>query len=376
MHMGVNRLYRESYQEPPVASRATPGRPASALQFLFRPTARLLSYSHQRQRNPAQGTFPALQLYANRNRGGRKAGTEPSACSCLGAWRATGGRPWTVQDRTLRRTLKGERRHSAYINTAHSESGETDRRGAEIHTPRLRALPGHACGTLPPARLARVAPSDHGRDPSHSCGRVRTVSVTPRSALKSSATGRSLCADAGAPAGLVQLEHLYTPGNCAGDAASVPSWIFSGQLAKSVRNRRTSADGGAGQIPHAWPTAAPRPPSLTAPCPPPSVHRQARWRPTHRYTSSVGNGWTQTQIQGTTDTRTSHQGGRGPQTLTGPYPIAPRQRGSPHTRVSGGHGLRTNAISLNIPSVMQRWVGGHHASATAPTGLMTPEGRR
>ena len=106
---------------------------------------------------------------------------------------------------------------------------------------------------------------------------------------------------------------------------------------------------------------------------PPSVHPG---KATHRYTSSGGNGWTQTQTQITTDTRTCHKGGRGPTTLTGPYPIAPRQRGSPHTRVSGGHGLRTNAISLNIPSVMQRWVGGHHASATAQTGLMTPEGRR
>ena len=176
MHMVVNRLYRESYQESPVASRATPGRPASALQFLFRPTAACSpTPTSGTAQSPAQGTFPALQLYANRNRGGRKAGTEPSACSCLGAWRATGGRPWTVQDRTLRRTLKGERRHSAYIHTAHSESGETDRRGAEIHTPRLRALPGHACGTLPPARLARVAPSDHVDDHAgstrHSCGR-------------------------------------------------------------------------------------------------------------------------------------------------------------------------------------------------------------
>ena len=130
--------------------------------------------------------------------------------------------------------MKGAtRRHSAYIHTAHSESGETDRRGAEIHTPRLRALPGHACGTLPPARLARVAPSDQRGWTRHV---LWTFELTPRSALRSSATGRPLCADAGAPAGLVQLEHLYTPGNCAGDAASVPSWIFSGKLAKSVRN--------------------------------------------------------------------------------------------------------------------------------------------
>ena len=352
-------------------------RAPSSFFFALRRPALLLPPAAAHQSRATGGTFPALQLYANRNRGGRKAGTEPSACSCLGAWRATGGRPWTVQDRTLRRTLKGERRHSAYIYIyTHRSQRETDRRGAGIHTPRLRALPGHACGTLPPARLARVAPSDHGRDPSLLW--TGSNRYTPRSALKSSATGRPLCADAGAPAGLVQLEHLYTPGNCAGDAASVPSWIFSGQLLREIgeKSEDLSRRTGAGQIPHAWPTAAPRPPSLTAPCPPPSVHRQARWRPTHRYTSSVGNGWTQTQIQGPTDTRTSHQGGRGPQTLTGPYPIAPRQRGSPHTRVSGGHGLRTNAISLNIPSVMQRWVGGHHASATAPTGLMTPEGRR
>ena len=150
-------------------------RAPSSFFFALRRPALLLPPAAAHQSRATGGTFPALQLYANRNRGGRKAGTEPSACSCLGAWRATGGRPWTVQDRTLRRTLKGERRHSAYIHTAHSESGETDRRGAEIHTPRLRALPGHACGTLPPARLARVAPSDHVDDHAgstrHSCGR-------------------------------------------------------------------------------------------------------------------------------------------------------------------------------------------------------------
>ena len=50
------------------------------------------------------------------------------------------------------------------------------------------------------------------------------------------------------------------------------------------------------------------------------------WGPTHRYTSSGGNGWTQTQHR---DDRHAYQpkGGRGPQTLTGPYPIAPPQRG-------------------------------------------------
>ena len=261
--------------------------------------------------------------------------------------------------------MKGATAHTYMIHTGHSE----------------RPIEGARGYTHPAFAPCRVMLAVRSRRPGSRAWRPQTTGATRhshcgRSNLPAPARARSATADAGAPAGLVQLEHLYTPGNCAGDAASVPSWIFSGQLAKSVRNRRTSADGGAGQIPHAWPTAAPRPPSLTAPCPPPSVHRQARWRPTHRYTSSVGNGWTQTQIQGTTDTRTSHQGGRGPQTLTGPYPIAPRQRGSPHTRVSGGHGLRTNAISLNIPSVMQRWVGGHHASATAQTGLMTPEGRR
>ena len=151
-------------------------RAPSSFFFALRRPGLLLPPAAAHQSRATGGTFPALQLYANRNRGGRKAGTEPSACSCLGAWRATGGRPWTVQDRTLRRTLKGERRHSAYIHTAHSESGETDRRGAEIHTPRLRALPGHACGTLPPARLARVAPSDHvddhaGSTRHSSCGR-------------------------------------------------------------------------------------------------------------------------------------------------------------------------------------------------------------
>ena len=50
------------------------------------------------------------------------------------------------------------------------------------------------------------------------------------------------------------------------------------------------------------------------------------WGPTHRDTSSGGNGWTQTQHR---DNRHAYQpkGGRGPQTLTGPYPIAPPQRG-------------------------------------------------
>ena len=41
---------------------------------------------------------------------------------------------------------------------------------------------------------------------------------------------------------------------------------------------------------------------------PPSVHPG---KATHRYTSSGGNGWTQTQTQITTDTRTCHKGGRG-----------------------------------------------------------------
>ena len=209
-------------------------RAPSSFFFALRRACSPLPTSAQRQRNPPRkrNRFPALQLYANRSRGGRKAGTEPSACSCLGAWRATGGRPWTVQDRTLRRTLKGERRHSAYVYDTHRSQRETDRRGAGLHTPRLRALPGHACGTLPPARLARVAPSDHGRDPSLTAHTVDVRTCRPRPPRARSAT-----ADAGAPAGLVQLEHLYTPGNCAGDAASVPSWIFSGQLAKSVRNR-------------------------------------------------------------------------------------------------------------------------------------------
>ena len=232
-----------------------------------------------------------------------------------------------------------------------------------IHTGHSeRPIEGARGYTHPAFAPCRVMLAVRSRRPGSRAWRPQTTGATRhshcgRSNLPAPARARSATADAGAPAGLVQLEHLYTPGNCAGDAASVPSWIFSGQLAKSVRNREPDSTedlaatelGGAGQIPHAWPTAAPpRPPSLTAPCPPPSVHRQARWRPTHRYTSSFGNGWTQTQIQGTTDTRTSHQGGRGPQTLTGPYPIAPRQRGSPHTRVSGGHGLRTNAISLDI----------------------------
>ena len=91
------------------------------------------------------------------------------------------------------------------------------------------------------------------------------------------------------------------------------------------------------------PAAAPRPPPLTALSAPASP-----WRPTHRYTSSGRNGWTQTQTQRTTDTRTSHKGGRGPQTLTGPDPIAPRQRGPPHT----GERMprpEDHAISLNSP---------------------------
>ena len=119
------------------------------------------------------------------------------------------------------------------------------------------------------------------------------------------------------------------------------------------------------------PAAAPRPPPLTALSAPASP-----WRPTHRYTSSGRNGWTQTQTQRTTDTRTSHKGGRGPQTLTGPYPIAPRQRGPPHT----GERMPRPKDSSDLPKspfpVMQRWVGGHHATAAVPPGLMTPEGSR
>ena len=50
------------------------------------------------------------------------------------------------------------------------------------------------------------------------------------------------------------------------------------------------------------------------------------WGPTHRFTSSGGNGWTQTQHRD--DRHAYHpKGGRGPQTFTGPYPIAPPQRG-------------------------------------------------
>ena len=168
MHMGVNRLYRESYQESPVASRATPGRPASALQFLFRPTP---ACSPTPGSAPIPrgtgGTFPALQLYANRNRGGRKAGTEPSACSCLGAWRATGGRPWTVQDRTLRRTLKGERRHSAH--SSQREWRDRSKGRGDTHTPPSRlagsclryapAGPARARGALRP-RARPVTPVD------------------------------------------------------------------------------------------------------------------------------------------------------------------------------------------------------------------------
>ena len=115
------------------------------------------------------------------------------------------------------------------------------------------------------------------------------------------------------------------------------------------------------------PAAAPRPPSLTALSAPASP-----WRPTHRYTSSGGNGWTQTQTQRTTDTRTCLKGGRGPQTLTGPYPIAPRQRGPPHT----GERMprpEDHAISLiSPPPVMQRWVGGHHATYRLPSGVVAP----
>ena len=165
MHMGVNRLYRESYQESPVASRATPGRPASALQFLFRPTAACSPTPTSGSAIPRKERSPALQLYANRNRGGRKAGTEPSACSCLGAWRATGGRPWTVQDRTLRRTLKGERRHSAYTQlTARVE----------------RPIEGARRYTHPAFAPCRVMLAVRSRRPGSRAWRPPTTSTTTR----------------------------------------------------------------------------------------------------------------------------------------------------------------------------------------------------
>jgi hypothetical protein len=118
------------------------------------------------------------------------------------------------------------------------------------------------------------------------------------------------------------------------------------------------------------PAAAPRPPPLTALSAPASP-----WRPTHRYTSSGRNGRTQTQTQRTTDTRTSHKGGRGPQ--PSPVPILSRLvNAALRTQVSGCHGQRTQAISRNLPPVMQRWVGGHHATPAAPPRLMTAEGSR
>ena len=118
------------------------------------------------------------------------------------------------------------------------------------------------------------------------------------------------------------------------------------------------------------PAAAPRPPPLTALSAPASP-----WRPTHRYTSSGRNGRTQTQTQRTTDTRTSHKGGRGPQ--PSPVPILSRLvNAALRTQVSGCHGQRTQAISQISPPVMQRWVGGHHATPAAPPRLMTAEGSR
>ena len=64
---------------------------------------------------------------------------------------------------------------------------------------------------------------------------------------------------------------------------------------------------------------------------PPSVHPG---KATHRYTSSGGNGWTQTQTQITTDTRTCHKGGRGPpDPQPSPVPIQSRL-------VSGQRGIR------------------------------------
>jgi hypothetical protein len=117
----------------------------------------------------------------------------------------------------------------------------------------------------PGSRACGVAPSDHGRDPSL----LWTFELTPRSALRSSATGRPLCADAGAPAGLVQLEHLYTPGNCAGDAASVPIWIFKRPTREiGEKRRRTSATEARGKSP----TPGPRPRRVPRPSPP-HVHR-------------------------------------------------------------------------------------------------------
>jgi len=90
------------------------------------------------------------------------------------------------------------------------------------------------------------------------------------------------------------------------------------------------------------PAATPRPPPLTALGAPASP-----WRPTHRYTSSGGNGWTQTQTQRTTDTRTSHKGGRGPQTLTsGPYPIV---NVAPRTQVRGGPARGLMRSPKNLP---------------------------
>ena len=126
--------------------------------------------------------------------------------------------------------MKGATAHIYTQVTARDRSkgrGDTHTPPSRLAGPCLRyapAGPASARGALRP-RARPVTPVD-----------VRTYLLRPAAALKSSATGRPLCADAGAPAGLVQLEHLYTPGNCAGDAASVPSWIFSGQLAKSVRN--------------------------------------------------------------------------------------------------------------------------------------------
>jgi hypothetical protein len=114
------------------------------------------------------------------------------------------------------------------------------------------------------------------------------------------------------------------------------------------------------------PTAAPRPrPS------PPSVHRQAPGGPHTGTRHRVGTGGRRHRHRERPTRVPATRAAADPK--PSPVPIQSRLVNVALRTQVRRPGQRTHAISLNLPPVMQRWVGGHHATVAVPTGLMTPE---
>jgi hypothetical protein len=120
------------------------------------------------------------------------------------------------------------------------------------------------------------------------------------------------------------------------------------------------------------PTAAPHPPSLTALSAPASPAGGPHTGTRHR----VGTGGRRHRHRERPTRVPATRAAADPK--PSPVPIQSRLFNAAlrKTQVRGGPARGLKRSPYISPPVMQRWVGGQHATAAVPTGLMTPEGSR